>query len=115
MNKIITMSLAAMLATLSISAQEKTYFVSPDGNDGSDGLSVESAWKTINKVNTVVFQPGDKILFESGAIFKGQLKPLGSGSEGKPITISSFGGEKRPVIDFGEAEGAGILLEKHII
>ena len=111
MNKIITMSLAAMLATLSISAQEKTYFVSPDGNDGSDGLSVESAWKTINKVNTVVFQPGDKILFESGAVFKGQLKPLGSGSEGKPITISSFGGEKRPVIDFGEAEGAGILLE----
>ena len=111
MNKIITMSLAAMLVTLSISAQEKTYFVSPDGNDGSDGLSVESAWKTINKVNTVVFQPGDKILFESGAIFKGQLKPLGSGSEGKPITISSFGGEKRPVIDFGEAEGAGILLE----
>lgn len=105
------MLLAAMLATLSISAQEKTYFVSPDGNDGSDGLSVESAWKTINKVNTVVFQPGDKILFESGAIFKGQLKPLGSGSEGKPITISSFGGEKRPVIDFGEAEGAGILLE----
>lgn len=111
MNKIITMSLAAMLATLSISAQEKTYFVSPDGNDGSDGLSVESAWKTIDKVNTVVFQPGDKILFESGAVFKGQLKPLGSGSEGKPITISSFGGEKRPVIDFGEAEGAGILLE----
>ena len=54
-----------MLATMSISAQEKTYFVSPDGNDGSDGLSVESAWKTINKVNTVVFQPGDKILFES--------------------------------------------------
>lgn len=99
------------LLTLSLSAQQKTYFVSPGGNDSSDGLSVKGAWKTIAKVNSMVFQPGDKILFESGATFEGQLKPLGSGSEGNPITLSSFGGEARPVIDFGEAEGAGILLE----
>ena len=99
------------LLTLSLSAQQKTYFVSPGGNDSSDGLSVKGAWKTIAKVNSMVFQPGDKILFESGATFKGQLKPLGSGAEGNPITLSSFGGEARPIIDFGEAEGAGILLE----
>lgn len=99
------------LLTLSLSAQQKTYFVSPGGNDSSDGLSVKGAWKTIAKVNSMVFQPGDKILFESGATFKGQLKPLGAGAEGNPITLSSFGGEARPIIDFGEAEGAGILLE----
>lgn len=101
----------AILSTLSLSAQQKTYFVSPGGNDSSDGLSVKGAWKTIAKVNSMVFKPGDKILFESGATFKGQLKPLGSGAEGNPITLSSFGGEARPIIDFGEAEGAGILLE----
>ena len=99
------------LLTLSVSAQQRTYFVSPGGDDSSDGLSVEGAWKTIAKVNGTVFQPGDKILFESGATFKGQLKPRGSGSEGNPIVLSSYGGGERPVIDFGEAEGAGILLE----
>ena len=92
-------------------AQDKTYFVSPDGNDAASGLSVKDAWKTIAKVNTVVFQPGDKVLFESGKTFYGQLKVQGSGAEGKPITLSSFGGPERPVINFGAAEGAGILLE----
>ena len=92
-------------------AQDKTYFVSPDGNDAASGLSVKDAWKTIDKVNTFVFQPGDKVLFESGKTFYGQLKVQGSGAEGKPITLSSFGGSARPVINFGAAEGAGILLE----
>ena len=101
----------SILLTLSVSAQQRTYFVSPGGDDSSDGLSVKGAWKTIAKVNGTVFQPGDKILFESGATFNGQLKPRGSGSEGNPIVLSSYGGGERPVIDFGEAEGAGILLE----
>ena len=92
-------------------AQDKTYFVSPDGNDAASGLSVKDAWKSIDKVNSFVFQPGDKVLFESGKTFYGQLKVQGSGVEGKPITLSSFGGPERPVINFGAAEGAGILLE----
>ena len=92
-------------------AQDKTYFVSPDGNDAASGLSVKDAWKSIDKVNSFVFQPGDKVLFESGKTFYGQLKVQGSGAEGKPITLSSFGGPERPVINFGAAEGAGILLE----
>ena len=92
-------------------AQDKTYFVSPDGNDAASGLSVKDAWKSIDKVNSFVFQPGDKVLFESGKTFYGQLKVQGSGVEGKPITLSSFGGSERPVINFGAAEGAGILLE----
>ncbi len=92
-------------------AQDKTYFVSPDGNDAASGLSVKDAWKSIDKVNSFVFQPGDKVLFESGKTFYGQLKVQGSGVEGKPITLSSFGGPERPVINFGAGEGAGILLE----
>ena len=104
---------AAYLLFLAISAaaQHKTYFVSPDGDDAATGLSVAQAWKTIDKVNSVVFQPGDKILFESGKTFYGQLMPKGSGTEEAPVVMSSFGGSARPVINFGDAEGAGILLE----
>ena len=65
--------LAVLLAVTTVTAQQKTYFVSPDGNDAADGLSVATAWKSLEKVNSVEFQPGDKILFESGKTWYGQL------------------------------------------
>jgi len=103
--------LCCILLVSNTGAGQNTYFVSPDGNDAADGLSVKTAWKSIDKVNTIVFQPGDRILFEAGGVFHGQLKPQGSGSQEQPIVMSSFGGCGRPVIDLGSAEGAGILLE----
>jgi hypothetical protein len=103
-------TLVLILTMLSTSGQSKVYFVSPDGNDSQSGLSIKDAWKTIEKVNQVTFQPGDQVLFESGGIWKGQLQPQGSGEEGKPIILSSYGGQVRPVINIGRAEGAGIRL-----
>ncbi len=102
--------LLLLLTTLSTSGQSKVYFVSPAGDDSQSGLSIKDAWKTIEKVNQVTFQPGDQVLFESGGIWKGQLQPQGSGEEGKPIILSSYGGQARPVINIGRAEGAGIRL-----
>ena len=111
MHKKIILLLCCILLVSNTGAGQNTYFVSPDGNDAADGLSVKTAWKSIDKVNTIVFQPGDRILFEAGGVFHGQLKPQGSGSQEQPIVMSSFGGCGRPVIDLGSAEGAGILLE----
>ncbi|MCD7938266.1 MAG: right-handed parallel beta-helix repeat-containing protein [Tannerellaceae bacterium] len=91
-------------------SQSKTYFVSPAGNDQASGLSIKEAWKSIDRVNQIEFQPGDQILFEAGAVWHGQLFPKGSGTEGKPIRLSSYGGKERPVINIGRAEGAGIRL-----
>ncbi|GHT29443.1 hypothetical protein AGMMS49574_06230 [Bacteroidia bacterium] len=91
-------------------SQSKTYFVSPNGNDNANGLSIKNAWKSLDKVNQVTFLPGDNLLFETGGVWKGQLKPQGSGEEGKPITLSSYGVAAKPVINIGRAEGAGIRL-----
>jgi len=93
-----------------MNGQSKTYFISPSGNDNNSGLSLKDAWKTLEKVNGVVFQPGDRILFETGGIWFGQLKPQGSGEEGKPIILSSYGVGNKPMINTGRAEGAGIRL-----
>lgn len=90
--------------------QSKTYYVSPKGNDDNVGLSKNAAWKTMEKLNSVVFQPGDAILFESGGIWIGQLCPQGSGEAGKLITIGSYGAGAMPVINIEEAEGAAIQL-----
>ena len=108
--KIKTLIIAAILSTTALSAQNKTYFVSPDGNDNASGLSVKEAWKSIAKVNSVEFKPGDKVLFEGGKTFEGQLMLHGSGEEGNPCILTGYG-FGRPIIDFGEAEGAGILFE----
>lgn len=65
----------------------------------------------MDKVSRTVFQPGDNVLFEAGATWKGQLRLQGSGAKGHPILLSGYGGKAKPVINIGEAEGAGIRLE----
>jgi hypothetical protein len=66
-----------------------TYFVSPAGNDNNAGTSLATAWRTINQVNSVEFRPGDRILFEGGATFSGNL--LFDSQDIGPITVGSYG------------------------
>jgi hypothetical protein len=99
-----------MMAMVNANGRSKTYFISPDGDDNALGLSIKTAWRTIERVNQVEFLPGDVLLFEAGGVWRGQLKPQGSGEAGKPIIIAGYGGGKKPVINIGSAEGAGIRL-----
>lgn len=95
--KKILLTVCLIFTALAVYSQNKTYFVSLDGNDNAfPGLSIKDAWKSLDKVNNTTFLPGDKILFESGAVWYGQLKLKGSGAEGNPILLSSYGGENRP-------------------
>ena len=88
-----------------------TYYVdSKTGNDSNAGISSTRPWKTLAKVNSVTFAPGDTILFKSGSIWTGQLWPKGSGKQLQPITIDRYGGEIKPVIrGAGQAEDAVLL------
>ena len=80
----------------------KYYVDSYAGDDSNDGISEATAWKTIDKVNTVIFQPSDQILFKSGEEWTGALKPQGSGIDGAPIVISSYGEGKKPLLKPGK-------------
>lgn len=111
MKKITSIISLMLLAVTSLTAQHRTYYVSSDGNDGASGLSVADAWRSLDKINSTTFRPGDRILLRSGDEWKGQIVLKGSGSEGNPITLSSFGGDARPVINIGAAEGAGVLID----
>ncbi len=51
-----------------------------------------------------------KYFSKPASIWYGQLKPQGSGEEGKPIILSSYGDKAKPIINIGKAEGAGIRL-----
>ena len=104
---LLTMMWSMACSTNSLS---KKYYVSTDGSDENTGLKETAAWRTLERVNREIFQPGDAILFEAGGVWKGQLRPLGSGERDNRIILSSYGKGNRPVIHIGEGAGAGITL-----
>ncbi len=73
-------------------AHARDYYVSPTGNDSNPGTRAEP-WRSIAKVNSTNFEPGDCIRFESGASFTGTIE-LGqddSGTSEKKIVVTSYG------------------------
>ena len=76
----------------------KYYVDCAAGNDSAAGTSATAAWRSINRVNQVTFQPGDAILFRRGTTCNGALAPKGSGTATKPIVMSAYGTGARPKI-----------------
>ncbi|WP_233441916.1 hypothetical protein [Lentzea atacamensis] len=71
------------------------------GNDSASGLDSAHAWRTLARVNSTVFQPGDRILLRAGSRWTGQLWPKGSGTSTAPITIDRYGTGAAPRVDGG--------------
>jgi parallel beta-helix repeat protein len=83
----------------SMSTHASTYYVDQvNGNNSGSGLSEASAWKTITKVNSFSFQPGDNVLFRCGQTWREKLNLTKSGSSSSYITIASYGSGDKPVI-----------------
>ncbi|QDS99205.1 right-handed parallel beta-helix repeat-containing protein [Adhaeretor mobilis] len=87
----------AVLLPLELAAE--TYHIdSAAGDDLAAGNSIDTAWRTLKKVNATTFMPGDRILFKAGGAWSGQLHPKGSGNLDKPIMIDRYGEGPRPII-----------------
>jgi hypothetical protein len=82
------------------------YIDAETGNDDYPGTSPKEAWRTLEKVNGIVWQPGDTLLFRAGGKWCGQFKPQGSGTSGQPIMVDKFGGGSKPII-----AGNGLVLD----
>ncbi len=76
----------------------KTYYFSNTGNNNNSGLSKNSPWKDINKLDAIALNPGDKILFHRGDTFTGNINLGQSGTKQNPITIASYGEGEMPVL-----------------
>lgn len=73
----------------------RTFYVSPSGSDGNDGLSPAAAWRSVARVNRASLAPGDGVLFAGGASFSDQtLMPSRSGASGAHVVYGSYGGAK---------------------
>jgi hypothetical protein len=60
---------------------------------------MSSAWRTIAKVNSSTFNPGDQILFKRGGIWSENLTFPSSGSAGNPITVGAYESGNAPIMN----------------
>ena len=89
----------ALLCSLAAwGADSKTYVDCGGGDDGADGLSPSTAWRSLRAVSARVFQPGDSILFRRGSVCRGLLAPKGSGTVNAPIRVGAYGSGALPRI-----------------
>lgn len=85
------------------------YYISNNGNDNANGHTPSTAWKTISKVNSRKFAPGDSILFKAGGVWRETLVVSGSGTPGNPIVYSLYGTGDNPKI-FGSEKAENWTL-----
>ncbi len=94
-------------------AAATTYYVDCGaGNDANSGTSASAAWESLTKVDSIIFQPGDTILFERGSVCTGQLKPQGSGTSSAVITLADYGNGALPIISAGTNPSALTLSDQ---
>ncbi len=86
---------------MDISGEKVIYYVSCSGDDSNDGLTENTPWKTIDKINAM----GGKLInsvicFKRGDIFRGNIT-LQNG-----VTYTSFGKGDKPIIKGSPENGA---------
>lgn len=83
----------------SANVSAETYYVDSNmGDDKSSGTSEKDAWRSLARVNTTQFSPGDKILFKRGMRWRGKLTVPSSGLDDFPIIFGAYGTGDNPVI-----------------
>jgi hypothetical protein len=91
---------ASALLLLPTSLFARTYYVdSLRGSDANSGRSPKRAWKSLTKVNSAKYLPGDCILLRSGATWEGGLELTNSGRENNAIRVDRYGRGSLPRID----------------
>lgn len=79
----------------------RTFYVSPDGDDKNDGLTPQTAIKTLDADAYTMYtlQPGDAVLFERGGIWRltNKIKTR------KGVTFGSYGEGPKPAF-YGSAQ-----------
>ncbi len=89
---------------------ERTFYVDDKcGVDTNDGLSPETAWKTLEKVKVADLREGDVVLFKRGGLWRGSLIMQ------QGVSISAYGeGEKPKIYGSYDASGSDNWMETEI-
>ena len=87
--------LTTLVIFLLLSSKAQVYYVSSSqGSDMNNGLSNQTPFQSLEKLNSMQFDAGDTIYFKSGDYWEGMFWLSGSGSLNQPIVIDIYGGTK---------------------
>ncbi|MEM4260736.1 MAG: right-handed parallel beta-helix repeat-containing protein [Candidatus Woesearchaeota archaeon] len=88
-----------ILSIFSLQVQATNYYIDAiNGNDLNNGISPTAPWKSVSKVNSSIFSPGDNIYFKRDNFWREQLIIPSSGTKENPITFSAYGVGNNPTI-----------------
>ncbi len=85
---------------LKAAAGKKTYYPSAEGDDAKDGLTPETAWKTITRLSSASLASGDFVCFRRGDTFRGNF------SAAAGVTYTSYGTGAKPRLLGSPCDGA---------
>lgn len=74
-----------------------TYYISVSGCDSNDGLTPETPWKTIAKLN-LSLKCGDTACFKRGDTFYGQIRAPKGNNTKTPTTYTAYGDGTKPTV-----------------
>lgn len=80
-----------MCASATLAGAATYYVDARTGDDGRDGKSPETAWKTLAPANALTYGPGDRLLLRAGCEYAAPLALRGSGREGAPVVVTKYG------------------------
>jgi hypothetical protein len=99
-----------------------TYYLSPQGDDAWAGTSPQTAWQSLARANQHAFGPGDRLLLEAGATFRGSLTfdSARCGTQAEPVMVSSYGAGRATIApDSSHAiwlkDCGGMVIERLIL
>ncbi|WP_343667949.1 right-handed parallel beta-helix repeat-containing protein [Chitinophaga sp.] len=87
------------------------YYIDNNGSDSANGLTPATAWKTLSKVNSTTFQPGDFILFRRGGSWTGTLVIKSKGTAAAGITFGAYGVGNKPKIIGDNSTLSAVLIQ----
>jgi hypothetical protein len=89
------------LGLLSTQSRATTYYLdSVSGNDFHAGAQASAAWKSLRYASSMLYHPGDQILFKAGSVWLDETLDIAtSDAPGDPIVIGSYGKGRQPVLD----------------
>ena len=93
-----------------MSRKFKTYYVSStNGDDCNNGEAPETAFGSLDRINNLELNPGDRILLERGSVFENQyLHIKGRGTRSDRIEIGAYGEGTMPCIHSNGTVGLAI-------
>ena len=77
------------------------YIDSQSGNDQADGLTPETAWKSLSKVGQLRLDAGDQVLLKAGCVWNGEKLTINEakGSDDAKVVIGKYGEGELPILN----------------